>query len=185
MMDNLQAHPLSALSQEQYRRPFLLLLFLTFVIMFVLNWVGIPLTTSEAPYGIVSFELAGTTERVTRILASWDDEARMRAAFSLGFDYVFMLAYSTAIGLACIWVGKRFQANLPYLSKFAVPLAWGLWMAAGLDAVENLALSAMLFGSILNPWSQLAFWCAILKFALVFIGLVFVFLGAIIRMVQH
>ena len=67
--------------------------------------VGDPLINPTAPSGIVTFELAGKVSKVQEILVSWDSHEQLFAALGLGLDYVFMLLYSTTVGLACLWAG--------------------------------------------------------------------------------
>ena len=70
----------------------------------------------------------------------------------------------------------------PFASS-AMFLAWGLWLAAFLDAVENAVLIVMLFGAVVNPLPQIAYFCAFIKFSLVFAGLIYIFYAGAIRMV--
>jgi hypothetical protein len=134
---------------------------------------------------------------VQQILASWDQRAQLSAAFSLGLDYVFMLAYSTTIGLACIWTADVLRrrswplawvgAPLAWvgapLAWVGAPLAWGQWLAAAFDATENIALVVILFGTVQAPWPEVARWCAIFKFSLIFLGLVYAFFGLVVSLV--
>ena len=140
----------------------------------------IELAAKAAPLGIISYELAGTVEEAQAILDSWDSSAQLHAAFALGFDYVFMLAYSTTIGLACVMAAGALRSRDWPLAGVGAGLAWGQWLAASLDAVENIALTAMLFGAVASPWPQVAYWCALVKFALVFLGLVYAFYGGVV-----
>ena len=172
-------HPFEKISSSQRKRLFWGLLVVTLVVMILLNIVGGPLITPAAPYGIVSFELAGNVTEASEILDSWDSNARLHAAFSLGFDYVWMLFYSTTIGLGCIWAAEVLRQRRWPLAKLGVPLAWGQWLAAIFDAIENIALALILFGSLAIPWPQVARWCAIFKFALIFFGMVYAFLGLV------
>ena len=96
-------HPFMEIPARSARRIFLSLLLVTpSAVMVILNLVSAPLTTPAAPLGIISYELAGSIEKAQSILDSWNASAQLHAAFALGFDYVFMLAYSTTIGLACV-----------------------------------------------------------------------------------
>jgi hypothetical protein len=58
-----------------------------------------------------------------------------------------------------------------------LPLAWGQWLAAIFDAVENLALTILLFGTLAMPWPQIARLYALLKFGLIFFGILYAFYG--------
>jgi hypothetical protein len=171
------SHPFNALPAKQRKPVFLVLLLVTLLLMLAMNYIGSPLVTGQAPYGIVSYELAGSLEQSAGILASWDAEARLHAAFSLGFDYVFMLFYSTTIGFACAWAAEILQLRGWPGSRWGLPLAWGQWLAAIFDAVENLALTIFLFGALASPWPQIARICALLKFALIFLGILYALYG--------
>jgi hypothetical protein len=175
-------HPFEYIPPEWRKKLFWLGLFASLALMIVLNLVGAPLTTAPAPYGIVSYELAGSVSQSQAILESWDQQAQMSAAFSLGLDYLFMAAYSTAIGLGCLWAADTLRRRGWPLSQLGVPLAWGQWLAAMFDGIENLALTRFLFGGVVSPWPELARWCALLKFALIFAGLVYAFLGWVVHL---
>jgi hypothetical protein len=179
------SHPFQRLAPATARLVFIPLLVLTLMVMVILNLVSTPLTTEAAPQGIVSYELAGSAVQAQRILDSWDASTRLHAAFALGFDYVFMLAYATTIGLACVMAAGVLRSRNWPLAAAGAALAWGQWLAAGLDAIENVALTNMLFSSVVSPWPQVAYWCAIIKFTLVFLGLVYTFYGGVVRLFIH
>jgi len=175
-------HPLMAIPQVSRKRLFWALFIFTIVVMYCMNLVGEPLNTSEAPYGIVSYELAGTVDQAQVILDSWDQNARLHAAFSLGFDYLFMALYSTTIALACIWGAQLLPTRGWPGARIGFLLAWGLWLAAILDGIENVALSLELFGGPVAPWPQVAQTTAIVKFSLIFLGLSFSFVALIVKL---
>lgn len=174
-------HPLMSAPFENNKSVFWAFFLSTLAVMFCMNLVGEALITTAAPYGIISFELAGSVEKTQRIIDSWDQDARLNAAFSLGFDYLFMVLYSTTIALACLWGGRVLHArNMPgYM--IGILLAWGVWLAAVLDGIENFALSLSLFNTPAAPWPQVALISAILKFVLIFLGLIFTFFALIVR----
>lgn len=171
-------HPLQNIRHRR-KEIFFILLGLTILLMVLMNFVGAPLTTTEVPLGIISYELAGSVSGAEAILASWDQDAQLRAAFSLGVDYLFLVVYSTTIALACIWSGEVLKKNGWPLASASAPLAWGQWLAALLDAVENMALVIILFGMLAPPWPELAKWCAIIKFSMIFLGMVYAFYGLV------
>lgn len=170
-------HPCSSLPSRSRSRVFFPLLALTILMMVVMNQIALPLETDAAPYGIISFELAGDAAASRNIIASWDETARIHAAFSLGLDYLFLVVYSTTIGLACIWTVDVLESNSWRLAGIGITLAWGLWFAALLDGIENTGLIWILFGGSAQYWAFAARWCALVKFGLIFAGLTYAFLG--------
>lgn len=170
-------NPLTSLSN---RKGIFLLMFIgTILLLVLLNIIGLSLETEAAPLGIISYEFAGTVEKASEIIDSWDQNAQLHAAFSLGLDFLFLILYSTTIGLACVWAGKVLIKGRWPLVGVAVPLAWGLWLAAILDAVENFCLITILYGPIVSPWPEVARISAMIKFGLVFIGLIYAFYGLV------
>jgi hypothetical protein len=174
-------HPLMSAPFGNNKSIFWALFLFTLAVMYCLNLVGKPLITPAAPYGIISYELAGSVEKAQLIIDSWDQDTRLNAAFSLGFDYLFMVLYSTTMALACLWGGRVLQArNMPaYTIGFL--LGWGLWLAAILDGIENIALSLSLFNMPVAPWPQVAQISALVKFLLIFLGFIFTFFTLIVR----
>ncbi|WP_437731826.1 hypothetical protein [Sorangium sp. So ce1335] len=129
------------------------------------------LRTEAAPWGIVSFELAGTTARARRIVESWDDAARLNAAFSLGIDYLFLAVYASGLALACVMAADALRKRGLPGAALGAALGWGQWLAGLLDATENAALFGILRGCDEALWPPLARWCALAKFCLVGAGI--------------
>jgi len=176
-------HPFQRIPVAGFRPVFVPFLVSTLVLMWLMARVGAPLETSAAPYGIISFELAGTPASAEKILASWDENARLHAAFSLGLDYLYMVVYSSTIALGCIWAAWVLRSRSWPLAGLGAVLAWGQWLAAILDGIENAGLTIILFSGSSEVWALLARWCALAKFALIFAGLTWVFFGLVIRLV--
>jgi len=169
-------HPLEALPQGKRLCVFLVLLALFLVIIIGFRFIG------PAKPNIIDFELAGTTARASEIINAWDTQDKVRAGFSLGIDFLYMPVYSTLIALACVWAAgvlasRRWRTT-------GLVLAWGLWVAALLDAVENVALTVLLFGTVADPYPQIAQLCATLKFGLILLGLVFVVVAAVTHLAK-
>jgi hypothetical protein len=163
------AHPLTRLPA---RRAWLIsLVAATAVLTVVLQAVG------PADPDIVAFEFAGTTERAAEIVAGWSDTDQLRAAFSLGLDYLYLAVYSTTIALACA-VAACETDRRPW-RRIGVALAWAAWLAAAFDAVENMALWRTLIGPVTAPFPQLAAICAVAKFTLVILGITYAVATAI------
>lgn len=178
------SHPLQRLFPASQRRALIVLTVVTLMVMAVFRIIDRPLQTSAAPSGIVSFELAGTLAAAQAMIASWDQQAQLLAAFSLGLDYLFMPLYSTAIALACVVAAGGPLRSRRLLAGLGLLLAWGLWLAALLDAVENYALLQVLLGSEILAWPAIARWCASLKFLLILAGLAYALIGGVVYFVQ-
>ena len=161
------------------------LILLALFLSIILQIVGAPLTTAVAPAGIVSFEFAGDMERVERILASWDQEARVHAALSLELDYLYLVVYPLAIGVACLKAAAFYQGKWPALSRLGFWLGLSQSVAALLDAIENLALIRLLLGATMPFWPRLAQICATLKFVLVLAGLAYVLLTGLLYLLRQ
>jgi hypothetical protein len=170
-------HPFQGIKQGRRTRTFLLLLSGMLAVMIPLSIVSQPLKTGAAPAGMVSFELAATAAKASEIIMSWDSTARLHAAFSLGLDYLFLVAYSTTIGFACVWAASVLGRRRPALETLGLLVAWGQWGAGLFDATENTALILLLFGSSSDSLAHIAFVAAILKFALTIVGLLFASAG--------
>jgi hypothetical protein len=143
----------------------------------ILTWIGAPLRTEEAPLGIVSFEFAGTLLQAQRILSSWGPAGLAAAGLNLGLDFLFLLAYPAAIGLACAAVARRLPPAAGAYAALGLLLARGQLAAGLLDTVENISLAQLLLGFSNPSLPAVAFGCAAVKFILVGLGLVYLVIG--------
>jgi hypothetical protein len=169
-------HPLNVIPAAKRVRVFVPLLIVTLLITFLFRFIG------PAQPTIVDFELAGSVDKAQAIIDAWNETDRIRAGFSLGFDYLYMPVYSTTIALACILAAGVLQRKAWHTSGLL--LAWGLWIAALFDAIENLALFTELLGNNVAPYPQVAQVCALLKLGLILLGLLYVIAGVILRLVR-
>lgn len=167
------------------RKIFPPVLALTLLVMVVLTRVGDPLTSSAAPNGIISYEFAGSELKAKEILISWGEDGRIHAAFSLGFDFLFILAYTISIGLACTWAGEVLRERRWPLGRLGVLFACGVCLAGLLDVIENIGLAAMLLEAVTSPWPQIAAVCATGKFLLIALALLYAAYGGISWIVRR
>jgi hypothetical protein len=181
----ISRHPFDFIPPGWCPRFFWPLLGLTFLLIIVFGITGAPLTTEAAPYGVVSFELAGTVRKAEQILASWDMDVRQRATFSLGLDFLFIAVYASTIAFGCGMAALILQRSGWPLARWGNPLSWAVILAAMLDIVENIALYIVIFGFVTSPWPEIARWCALLKFALIFIAIVYVLYGGVVALVER
>lgn len=128
------------------------------------------------PLGIVSYELCAYGGTCDAITASWQGRTRDLALFSLGFDYLFMVAYPAAISLV-LW---RVRMTLPPVLRGAVPLlAGGIWLAGALDAIENYHLFQLLAGGPGTRHAWPATCAATIKFLLIVPALAVCLVGGV------
>jgi hypothetical protein len=173
-------YPFEFLTLRAQKWAFGVLFVLSLILMVSLQILGAPLITAEAPLGIISFELAGDLELARNMIASWGPEGQVYAGLNLGLDYLFMVAYAGAIALGCMLAAQSLAERVPPLAYLGAVLAWGQVGAALLDALENYALIHILLGSEQEMWALIARWSALPKFAIVFCGIFYVLLGAVI-----
>jgi hypothetical protein len=177
-------HPLLKAPQNDRLPVFLLFLTLTLLTMFALNVTGRSLITEAAPAGIISYEFAGDVTTASAIIQSWDATAQIFAGFNLGLDYLYLVLYATTIAMAILWLSDGLTKSR-LIAVVALALAWGQWLAAGLDAIENLALLVMLVEQPAEPWPQIAWWGAVIKFSLVIAGLIYAVAAFVARIVAR
>jgi hypothetical protein len=171
-------HPLEFLPYD-LRKPFFYVFFaLTLIIFGVFSQLDQPLRNDSAPSGIVSFELARDVNSAQRMADSWGADARLVAAFGLGFDYLFMPVYASALSLGLLLALDNKPARY---RSFAALMGWGVFVAALFDAVENYALWHTLTQNAASPYPQIAALCAIIKFTLLILGFVTIAAGKAIR----
>jgi hypothetical protein len=148
----------------------------TLAMLLVETALGVPLQKCHTATGkscdIISFELAGTPSCSGAIVASWREHACIPLAkWNTWLDYLFMICYSNcvALGIVCL---LGFPLSSAWKSAGRV-LAWAQWIVLASDATENIALLQILYGTARTPWPQVSFVCAVIKFVLLTVGLVY------------
>jgi hypothetical protein len=111
------------------------------------------------------------------MVASWNARVQLFAAFSLGFDYLFMPSYAFTIALACLLAAGR---HMGWFAIIGAWLGWGVILASVFDAIENIGLWQSLLGPAAAPWPAVSFWCATLKFTLILLGIAYGLTGWIL-----
>ncbi len=163
-------HPLAHLTAAQRKKYFWSFLALTLALTLVMQRLDGALKTPASPGGIVSFELAGNAQTADDILTHWDADARLHAAFGLGFDYLYMLAYAVTLALAALWARARASG---IMRRAGEALAWSMGLAALADATENYFLWQMLIHGANNTAASTARAAALLKFTLLILTLLY------------
>lgn len=177
-------HPFAWISPERRRPALLGLVVATLGVSMLMRASGAALLNASAPAGIVSLELARTPARATQIMVSWVRDGAIDAAISnVKLDYLFLLTYAPTIALACLLAMVSLEGR-PRLAAIGPLVGLGSLLAGALDALENVGLLQMLEhpGHAEESWAFLAFACAVPKFILVALGLLYAGSGAFARL---
>lgn len=159
------------------------------LILLVSSWLMLEwnhtLTTPSAPYGMVSYELAGGLDddnaKANAIIQEWlaTPIIRYTAIFSLGFDYAYMLIYTGWL-LLVLWLLRSKPAQYrSAIGNTAKPATWWYVLMGATaciipaDALEDYYLTEQLFtGVALDHTSFIAYVAACIKFALIAVALI-------------
>jgi len=175
-------HPFLWISESSRTRVFWMFFAIAVALMIVMQLLGAPLKTADAPAGIVSYELAGSAAESQRILASWDAGTRASAGLNLGLDYLFIVSYAAAIGMGCSLLAVSIRQRAGVLAWVGIVLAWGQLLAGALDALENAALLRLLLGAEPAAWPAVARACAIPKFLIVALGILYLLAAGVVAL---
>ncbi|MCP4443119.1 MAG: hypothetical protein GY810_29785 [Aureispira sp.] len=168
--------PFVWIGPNQHPKALIIFTLLTICCIAIDKMSGVDVSTSVAPYGILSYEFAGIFPNTSaaEVVAAWDESQRMSVAFNLGLGFFFLVGYSHTIGIACLLRAKA-------LNRFAKPvyiIASLQLLVATLDAIENFSLWQLLIGSNYDDlYILLSNICTIPKFVFVLMGLLFCILS--------
>lgn len=161
----------------------------TIVMIYVMTITGKTLKTPDTPLGILNLEFSYNTAQVDKILVAWSvkknngsviDNARRNTYF----DFLFILFYSALLFISCKLLMNRIQANLKL--KKACNIVSKAALAAGLlDIFENIGMLESMGGNVSGSIAIITTICAILKWILVIIVILFLFLAFCIYSSSH
>ena len=152
-------------------------------LLYVFMISGKPLNTSVASFGIISFELAGSVVRAQSIIASWGNEGLVRASFGLGLDFLFIPVYVFTLGLGSAISQDVLRVRKWPFAKAGILVSYCVVAAGFFDIIENISLTRIIFTSANSPWPQLAACCAIIKFLLIFLAIMYSAFGGVISLI--
>ena len=163
-------HPLTQIKPARRTHYFYPLLGLTLLLLLVMNFVGLPLNPLHHPrHRLLPF--AATPPTPTQMLQLLViRRARPRRLYPRGSTSSSPLPIPPRSDWPVSWPLPSSSAAARPSPVLGAPLAWGLWIAALLDFVENFALVILLFGWVQSPWPQIAAVCAAIKFALLLLA---------------
>jgi hypothetical protein len=115
-----------------------------------------------------AIEAAQNTTDLQKQMEAWGPSGCARLGFSLGFDYLFMAAYVTAIGFGCAVVADRARTWLHLLGMI---LAYAQIIGGLIDATENASLIRLLWGGFDERFMSIARLATASKFAIPLAGI--------------
>ena len=142
------------------------------------------LRNSVASQGVMSLELARTLDRQRQLLASWGPSARLRLAFSIGLDFFCVVAFLSALALACIWLAAALRRRRTVGSQLGVVVAWTLGIMGAFWMLQNVLLASALFGHRTELTAEITYWCALLKFTVMAAAVAYLALGAVALLIR-
>lgn len=145
----------------------------------ILIWIDSRLKATGGP-GIIGLEFAGSLDRVMEIETEWGAHGEYLARLSLWIDFGFMASYGAFFALAGIAV-RDFAAGrgLRKLAAVGVVAPSCAVAAALFDVAENAIWLLLLGGHLGFAAPAIATSCAILKFALIAIAILYSLAGLI------
>lgn len=170
--------PLKKIAKNRLNRMTLILFVTTVLCSIFLKYLDGYLITEYCINGIVSFELAKDLSISQEMLNSWSLEGKIAASLSTGFDYLYLIIYSSFFAILIhklnevLWGGKPFY-------KVGILLIYGMFLAAVFDGIENVGLMQLLLGNEIQFWASIAYYFAIMKFVLLAFGLIYIFINYI------
>lgn len=129
------------------------------------------------PPNIIAFELAGTVDAAQAIISNWSAEQISNVRTGIYLDFVFIFAYCSAF----MYSSRAAAAfsGIDFFTKVAHQSAWVIWVAGMCDAIENICLLNTL-NEITGRSVSVAYYSATVKFSILLVTLVFVFMCVII-----
>jgi len=170
-------HPLEQLAPKTLRNLYWAFFLATALVGAALSTIGARYANIEQDgkrYDVIAFEFAKTPEAVEAMKAVWGPEGIAAARLQTWLDFIFLGCYSTLIALGCLALISQVAPGR--LRTTGVLLAWTQWLAAALDAIENIGLLRSLAAPATNPWPAISYYAAAPKFAIVGAGILFILL---------
>lgn len=160
------------------------LFYILIISLIVMRYFDRFLVNEISPYGIVSFELAGTLDNAVAIINSWSDLSRTYAGLSLGYDFLFLLIYTLFISLMIHKLNQRLWFKKPFY-RIGELLIWSMFLTAIFDTVENVSLIKLLVGARQQFWVSVAYYFAAAKFLLIIISFLYIIINSFLLLTKR
>jgi len=134
-------------------------------------------------FGVMEFEFAWTADMIKIIFNAWGAEGMTKMTINTYNDFAFIPAYSILSACLLIFVGRRVNGNFQKIGLFMILTPF---LAGILDIIENLNLLLMInepsFITSGSPF--IASLCALIKFSILLVDIVFFILALIISLIK-
>lgn len=151
---------------------------LLIVFLIVSNQLGAALRTAQAPLGALSITFSGDPANLNAILDSYQRNGIFLLGFNLGFEFLYMVIYATALSLGCFWASGRLKrADNHKLVRIGTYLGYTMWLAALFDAIEKFTVFYSILSTPQPLILQFAAAAAALKFSILYIGILYMIVG--------
>jgi hypothetical protein len=135
----------------------------------------------ERGVSILDLELMGTSTQALLQVAQLGSEGVDAARTSIYLDFPFLVVYALFLSAAvAVLAARAADRGETSLASSGRKLVWAAPIAAGFDAIENVALLLVLGGQTEQPWPGLAFGFASAKFLVLAVVLAYVLVTVIV-----
>lgn len=173
------ADPFQFLPKKNRKSIFFISGLVTLILLIILLKINQPLINTNAPFGIITFELSEDLNSSVSILESWGSNNKIYAALSLGLDFVFIIFYALFLSLVCFKLSEGLYRNYATikLANLGTFIGW-LPLIAGLFAIiENFALTQLLLGKQNESFHSLSQLFGYSKLILIGITICYIIIG--------
>jgi hypothetical protein len=157
------------------RRLLRMLAVLTIVFLGATTWFALEMD-DHGP-SILELQFVRTSDKAeeySRLSKEWKSDAQA----SLGIGYGLLVSYGLLlVGLSVAIRDRSLRKGRLRLASLGPWVAWAALGAATYDAVENALLLLIIDGVTSNPWPAIATGCAVAKFSLAGIAVLYAVIG--------
>ena len=155
--------------------------FLLFILINQLVFASLSALVST--YNVLDFEFAWTADRIGIIFAAWGAAGMDAQALGVYWDFLYIIGYGFFISGCILLVSRILSGKYQKIGLYMMltPLIAGIF-----DLIENINLLVMLqnptsFGAIVPFFASVS---ALIKFALLILGIGFFFIALILMLIS-
>ena len=108
-----------------------------------------------------------------QLFKTWSPTTKNQLRTALHWDFLFIFIYPAAIAASCFIAGRYLESSGIAAFKYTLIIVFLQLIAALFDATENFILLYILDGVAEGPWPQIAKWCAVVKFMIIGLGILY------------